>query len=157
MSDIRRVKGRNPSGRFIRIPYDAWRSPAFASLTPHALKLLIDIAGCYNGKNNGDLSAAFSVLSRERYWKSRDTLGKAVAELLRTGFLIRTRRGKRLCGKHEPSLYAVTWWAIDPSDKHNMQTATPPHNWKRQIAKPSTPAVSGMPRQARPAVLGGKL
>lgn len=149
-----RSTGRRESGTFFKVTHDAWRSPEFAALSAQALKLLIDIAGRYNGRNNGDLEATWTTMSRERGWKSRDTLHKALGELVQAGFLLRTRQGRRLCGKHEPSLYAVTWWAIDKSDKHPHLTTTAPRLWLAKRANASTPAVSVEPYQARPAVLG---
>lgn len=126
-----RTTGRRESGSFLAIPHRAWRHPRFARLSAHALKLLIDIAGQYNGKNNGDLSAPFqSYLERERHWRSKDTLSRAMKELLSNGWLICTRKGKRIGGTHYPSLYAVTWWPIDASDKHTMETVTAPDTWK---------------------------
>jgi len=149
-----RVRGRRSSGTFFQVPHAAWRHPGFAALSAHALKLLIDIAGWYNGKNNGDLSATYSTLSRERCWKSRDTLHRALGELVRTGFLVRTRQGKRLCGAHMPSLYAVTWWPIDASDKHDMSTVTAPRLWLTEDSKPDTIRVLGNAHQTRPLDLG---
>jgi len=124
-----KATGRREGGTFFQVPHAVWSHPAFASLSAHALKLLIDIAGQYRGHNNGDLEATWSTMSRKRHWKSRDTLGRALGELARTGFLIRTRQGKRLCGTHEPSLYAVAWWPINVSDKHSMHTLTAPRTW----------------------------
>lgn len=148
-----RATGRRESGTFIRLPHEAWRSPAFAALSAQALKLLIDIAGRYNGRNNGNLEATWTILSRERGWKSRDTLHKALGELVQAGFLFRTRQGRRLCGKHEPSLYAVTWWAIDASDKHQHSSTTALRLWRTKRANASTPAVPVESHQARLAVL----
>ena len=128
--------------------------PSFAALSAHSAKLLLDIARQYNGRNNGDLSAAYSVMQRERHWKSRDTLGKALGELIRAGFLECTRRGRQwgVGGTPEPNLYAITWRAIDASEKHSRQSTTPSRAWL-QIQKASTPNVPETPKQARSAGL----
>lgn len=109
-SDKRRArqKGRSASGSFVALPHSVLRSREFGSLSPKGVKLLIELAGLYNGQNNGDLSCAFSVL-KGRGWRSAGTLALAIRELLGTRFLVVTRHG----GKHRCSLYAVTWWPID--------------------------------------------
>lgn len=104
---LRRQKGRT-SGGFIILPHYILRSEEFGRLTPKAVKLLIELAGLYNGTNNGDLSAAYSVL-KTRGWRSAGTLAQAIRELREARFVLTTRHG----GKHRCSLYAVTWWPVD--------------------------------------------
>ena len=147
-----KVRGRRSTRPFISIPHDALEHPSFAALSAHAVKLLLDVAKQYRGANNGDLTAIFTVLQRERHWKSRETLHRALGEVLQAGFLMRTRKGKRIGGTHCPSLYAITWWAIDASDKHEYATPAPPRTWQQR--NPATPGVLGSPSQVRPAVLG---
>lgn len=108
-SDKRRskLKGRT-NGGFIILPHSVLRSREFGRLSPKAVKLLIELAGLYNGQNNGDLSCAFSQL-KERGWRSAGTLALAIRELLDTQFSIVTRHG----GKHRCSLYAITWWPVN--------------------------------------------
>ncbi len=48
-------------------------------------------------------------LMKARNWRSKDTLNKALRELLDTGFIECTRQG----GRHKASLYALTWLPID--------------------------------------------
>ena len=50
---------------------------------------------------------------RGRGWRSRDTLAKALRELLSGVWIVLTRQG----GIHAPSLYAVTIFALDWSPK----------------------------------------
>lgn len=102
-----RQKGRT-NGGFIILPHSVLRSVEFGRLSPKAVKLLIELAGLYNGQNNGDLSCAYSVL-KDRGWRSAGTLALAIQELRDTRFLIVTRHG----GKHRCSLYAITWWPVD--------------------------------------------
>jgi hypothetical protein len=73
-----------------------------------AKALLLDIGARYNGFNNGDLAAPYSWM-KERGWKSKDTLHRALKELLETGMIELTRQG----GLHGPSLYAFTWMPIE--------------------------------------------
>jgi hypothetical protein len=73
-------------------------------LSSHAIKLLNDLGLQYNGKNNGDLCATWSIMEM-RGWKSSSTLYKAINELLGHGFICKSRQG----GRHKPTLYALTW------------------------------------------------
>ena len=104
-------KGRRESGSFTAIPHAVQDSPNWAQCSGTAIKLLDTIARQYNGRNNGDLCAALSVLKRYG-WTSPDTVTWALRELRHYGFLLLTRQG----GLHGPSLYALTWHAIDACD-----------------------------------------
>ncbi len=70
--------------------------------------LLNDLGLQYRGANNGDLTAAWKIM-QARGWRSRDTLGRALAELLHFGMIEKTRQG----GLNRCGLYALTWHAID--------------------------------------------
>src|SRR5262249_36005288 len=63
-------------------------------------------------------------------WKSRDTLGKALRELLERGWIILARQG----GRHQASLYAVTFFSIDDCPGKLLElsaTVSPPGDWKK--------------------------
>jgi len=145
---IWRSKGRREARPFLMLPTDMLHHPRFAGLSAHSVKLLLDVARQYNGKNNGDLAAPYSVLQRERHWKSRDTLGKSIGELCRAGFLEVTRRGRNFAtgGTPEPNLYALTWKPIDPSPKHNKASATASRRWAT-VQNPSSAIVSEQTRK----------
>jgi hypothetical protein len=83
-------------------------SDNYCNLTAGAVKLLVDIGSQYTGKNNGDLTAALTVL-KGKGWKSPSTLDEKLSELLHYGFIIKTRQG----GRNQCSLYALTWQSID--------------------------------------------
>lgn len=101
-------KGRSDSGSFTRLPHAVQDSDNWKMCSATGIKLLLDIARQYRGNNNGDLCAALSLL-RSRGWRSSDTVGTALRELRHYGLLLLTRQG----GLHRPSLYALTWHAID--------------------------------------------
>lgn len=114
------AKGRRSSGTFLALPHNLINAPKFQDLSGNATKLLIQMAGQYTGKNNGDLSAPFKTMKAVG-WRSQTTLNKALNELLALGFLVRTRQG------HFPktcSLYGLTWKPIDPSTKYDSQQYT---------------------------------
>src|SRR5690349_7962559 len=98
-----KAKGRSETGSFFAFPHAVMESPAFRQLSAHAVKLLCNLGEQYRGKNNGDLCAAWKVM-QPRGWKSRDTLARAISELLAAGLIEKTRQG----GLHCCSLYALT-------------------------------------------------
>lgn len=106
----RRAKatGKAGNGRFLAIPHSVLNSEAYSGLKPRAVKLLVDLASQYNGKNNGDLCAAMTVL-KAKGWKSNSGIEMALGELIEAGLIDETRQG----GRNRCSLYAVTWHPID--------------------------------------------
>lgn len=101
-------RGRKETGTFLRVPTAVLASLNFCGLSVKAKALLLDIGARYNGFNNGDLAAPYSWM-QARGWKSKDTLHRALKELLEAGMIELTRQG----GLHGPSLYAFTWMAIE--------------------------------------------
>jgi len=101
-------KSRKTKGRFLMLTYEVTNCDAFKSLSAYAVKLLIDMCQQYNGINNGDFTATWTYM-KKRGWRSRETLNNKIKELIDAGFIEKTRQG----GKHQCSLYAMTWEAID--------------------------------------------
>jgi len=101
------------AGGFLLLPAALLNCPKFRALSSSGVKLLIDIGSQYNGKNNGDLSAAWKVM-HPKGWKGEGTLNRAKKELLAAGFIAQTRMGRllNLC-----SLYGITWQPLNPSPK----------------------------------------
>lgn len=152
-----RQKGRRVDGTFVALPHAILRSPAFTRLSAHAVKLLLDMLSAYNGGNNGDMSAAWQIM-RGRGWKSRDTLAKAIRELVTGGWLFVTRQG----GSHVATLYATTIFALSDIPKHTQKfdsgvgPATFPRGaWQGGVhdygIRSNTPAVSIARSSTRPA------
>jgi hypothetical protein len=126
---LKQAKEKRGGGMYVPLPFDVLRSPALTALSAHALKLLLDLLAQYNLRNNGDLTAAWTVMCK-RGWRSRDTLFKAVTELEAQGWIMKTRQG----GRKRCNLYAVTFFAIDECDgKLDVAaTTTPPGTWHQQ-------------------------
>ena len=124
----RRAKGRRESGGFIALPHSVLRHPNYVSLSPRAVKLLLDFCSFYNGKNNGNFTTAWTVI-KVRGWKSRDQVFKAQQELEEKGFILKTRQG----GRHLCNLFAITFYAIDECDGILEVAATnvPPGDWMK--------------------------
>lgn len=142
-------KGRRESGTFTAIPHAVQDCANWRQCSGTAIKLLCDLARQYNGRNNGDLCAALSVL-KPRGWTAPETVGFALKELRHYGLLLLTRQG----GLHCANLYAVTWHPIDDcGGKLTCAQATrvAPGTWKEPRApykrppkkrKPTTPSVA---------------
>lgn len=100
--------GRRKTLSFVALQHRILEHENFVALSPKAVKLLLDVCVQYRGNNNGDLCATWGQM-KARGWRSKGTLAKALQELLHYGFLSLTRQG----GKHQCSLYALTWESID--------------------------------------------
>ena len=133
-----KAKGRSESGRFVKLPHRCLEHENFTRLTPKAIKLFIDLLFQYNGHNNGDLTAAFTIMQK-RGWKSKETLRLAIDELLHFGWIILTRIGGL---NRNPNLYALTIHAIDEcKGKLDVKpTVTAPGNWKQPVGDWIKPA-----------------
>ena len=103
------AKGRRIKGRFGMLPKAVHDSPAYRGLSPRGAKLLLDLVMQFNGNNNGDLHASYSIL-KDYGWGSKNNLHRAARELIDAGLICVTRQGGRhnLC-----SLYALTWLPIN--------------------------------------------
>lgn len=95
---------------WLPVPLEFLRSRACAELSPHGVKLLLDVLASLgtNASRNGDISLA-PKLMRVRGWSGRETLNAAVKELIEHGLLVQTRQGSRL----DCSLYACTLYPLD--------------------------------------------
>ena len=135
-----RIKGRGEAGRYAGIPHAVMLHQDFIALPPNAIRLLLEMARQYNGHNNGDLSAAWTLM-QHRGFKSEPTLNKALHELLAGNFIVRTREGRFLNPGRLCALYALTWQAVDECPGKNLEigpTATPLRRFTAEIIKMPT-------------------
>ena len=124
--------------------HDVMDSPNYRALSHRAVRLLMDIARQYNGSNNGDLCATFSVM-KPRGWTSKDQLWKALEELEYFGFILKSRQG----GKHLCNLFALTWFPIDECrGKHELGVGKTPSNKWMTEQKPYSQKLESLPRHA---------
>lgn len=126
---LERSKGRKTGWHFVQLPTHILDSEEFADLSHAAVRALVCLFSQYRGSNNGDFTAAWSIMQR-RGWKSKGTLYRAINELLAAGWIVRTRQGS----KNRCSLYAVTWHPVDAcGGKLDIApTRTASGSWKRQ-------------------------
>lgn len=122
-----KLKGRREGGTFTMIPHAVQDSANWRQCSGTAIKMLCDVARQYNGRNNGDLCGALSLL-RKHGWTSPDTVTSALRELRHYGLLLLTRQG----GLPLASLYALTWQAIDEcgGKLDCAPTTVAPGTWK---------------------------
>lgn len=114
MSHFDRIPRRAKSKRLLKHPYAAIEhrvidSEAFADLKPSAVCLLLILARQLTAdNNNGHLQATWSYC-RKRGFGSQGTLKSAIEDLIRHGFVYRTRsRGPNKIWAR----YALTWLSI---------------------------------------------
>ena len=137
----RKLTGR-ATATFLGIPHYVFNSAEFGDLDGWSLKLLIEIAGGYNGSNNGNLSAAYSVL-KDRGWRSTGTLWKSLRRLLEAHWIVTARHGSR----NRCALYAITWQPIDECPGKGLEipaTKTASNAWQRTKNKNAARNVNRM-------------
>ena len=109
-----------PSGRFIAIPHAVMRSEHYRSLRGNSVKLLNAIVFQYNGSNNGDLCAAWSVMHEQHGFSSKGTLKRALQELQDKNLIIKTRESLFQNPNNQCALYALTWLRIHECHGKNL-------------------------------------
>lgn len=122
------------------------RSRACAELSPHALKMLIDLCAqlARNGGRNGDLSMPKSLMEL-RGWASETTARAALVELEALGLVVVSRRGdRRRC-----TLYAVTLWPL-ACERKKIDIGTGAYSttdWRGEDGSRLDPPTPGRPAQ----------
>ena len=151
---LAKVKNRRESGPFVPLPCNVLNHENYVSLSSKAKALLLDLCSQVRFKkggpiNNGDLCATPSVML-ERGWKSKESLGYALQELLHYQFIIISRKGDR----KRCHLYAITWWAINECNgKLDIKETVVPYNFWKEAKTPwvrprRKPKLKSVPRFA---------
>lgn len=125
-------RGSKYNEPFVGIVRSVFDSPAMITLNPHAVKLLMDLLAQYKGDNNGNLTAAWSVMER-RGWRSKTTLWRSKLALIEAGFVHVTRRGRM---PNTCELLALTWFPLDVSPKFDQEAL---HTFKAKAYMATTP------------------
>ncbi len=134
-----KAKGRRESGVFLAVPFAVINSDNYKKLSAKGVKLLFDVAAQIRVKqggpvNNGDLAITISMMNERGWNKSRSSLYAARDELIHYGFIKITRHGS-FGGNKSPALYALTFFAINQSEKHSKVTGVAPNDWKQERPK----------------------
>lgn len=139
-SAIEKAKGRRESGRFAMVPDNVLKCPELHSVPGEAVRLLLALTSQYNGRNNGDLCAALSVL-RDYGFTSADTVSRGLKVLLDAGLILRTRDGTFQGGASTCALFAIAWKAIDacPGKGLTVRPTSAPPRVFRAAAKATHP------------------
>ena len=108
-----RGKSKWSKDPFIKLPHYIVNSIAYKNCGAWARTLLIELILQYNGKNNGDLSAPYSLM-KQRGFNSSGTLSNARKELERNGLIEITKLPRKTGTIFEMTkLVALTWLPID--------------------------------------------
>jgi len=129
--------GRFGARDFNGIPRIVIHSKDYKNLPGNAVKLLMAIIHQYRGRNNGDLTAAYSVMKRWGF-NSKQTLSNAINALLGAGLIVRTRTGRFMNPGGVCALYALAWQPVDecPGKRLEMEaTNTPPRKFSLEQNK----------------------
>jgi hypothetical protein len=111
---------KDGKGRFIRIPHSVLSHPDYQTLGGNSVKLLNALAYQYNGRNNGNLSAAWGLM-RNAGFKSKATITAAIRQLVSHEIIVKTRDGKFQNPNSCCDLYALCWECIDPCEGKNLE------------------------------------
>jgi len=133
-----KARGRRDLHTYVQFQHRMLTDRRLLSLSGRACHALLYLAGQYRGKNNGDLSIAWTV-ARAKGVRSNGSLRAGVMELLEAGFVIQTRQG----GRNRCSLFALAWFGIDEcGGKLDIPaTPVPPNDWLWKNANGEPPAV----------------
>lgn len=130
---------------FAGIPRVVMSHRDYICLPGSAVKLLLELARQYNGRNNGDLTVAHSLL-KDRGFTSKDTIKRAKDALLHAGLIIQTRQGRFLNPGGVCDLFALSWQAIDECGKKLdiEPTIAPPRTFQANETCKTPGPVSGL-------------
>lgn len=136
-------KKRSDAGQYFVIPHHIMDYPDWQRLTPNAIRLLLELLKQYNGRNNGDFTAAWTIMQK-RGFHSQTTLNDALKCLMDLQYIIRTREGRFCNPGKRCALYAVTWLPIHDCPGKDLEisaTSEPYRTFSIHIEKPSPETV----------------
>jgi len=130
--------GRRESGRLYAMVYDEiLQSEAWRALPAFAQSLYTAIAAQFRGANNGNLD--FPASKARLYGISHKEVSAGISLLDQVGLIHKTRQGRLAGGRKLCSLYALTCWPIEASDKYDQPLVVqhPASNaWARWVRPP---------------------
>lgn len=116
---------------FAQIPVKVLTSSAFKSLRSRYQMVLVALAATYRGRNNGDLK--FTRQDALNFGiTSETTRTRGLKLLAEHGLIEQTFRGGLSFGSgRKPTLWALTWRAIDHANGRKLDVVRlPPNSWK---------------------------
>ena len=118
---------------FIQIPSEVLNSPAYIDLSYAARAVLIESLHFYRGNNNGSIWMSSETIAKRGF--SKNTMTRAIKELIAHGLIYQTRRGGNLSGVC--NLYAITWRPINKAEGQflNQFVSNAYRNWRPSMEK----------------------
>ena len=111
--------------RFKKLDFATLVSPAWRNLNGNSIKIYLEICRRFNGSNNGKISFGYNE-GVAIFGVGKNTVSKALKQLIEFGFLKRSRRGTFFGRK--ASTFIIT------NEKYNNQPPT--RDWKNYKPKP---------------------
>ena len=144
---VAKKKRVHRANSFAGIPRMVMQTDDYKNLSGNAVKLLLTLAYQYRGYNNGDLTAAFSIMQDKFGFTARGVVKRALKQLLDANLIIQTRSYQFLNPGRQCALYALTWQSLDecPGKRLEMKpTRTPLRKFSMEKNKmPRTESVHG--------------
>lgn len=104
-------------GGLCSIPQRVIAGPDYRAIS-HAARYILTVAvSQYAGDNNGAIILTHSVVNQ---WglSSKDTLQRAIDQLISAGLIVLTRRGySGISGQRQAAMYGLAWLPIDTIDQ----------------------------------------
>ena len=121
------ARAKKNTQSFAGIPRVVMESLSYKELSGGAVKMLLELSYQYRGRNNGDLTTAWTVL-KEHGWRSKDAIRRARDELLAADLIQCTRQSLRANPGGKCALYALQWLPIDecPGKELEVKATTRP-------------------------------
>ncbi len=140
------AKGRSRKGnRFVMLEHWLLDTAAYKKLSGSAVKVLLEVYRRYNGSNNGDIGMSERECAHAT-GLSRETVRKALRDLVELGFVQTTRRGGFDYKRH------ATTWALTQHLERGEDGYRSFASWKsgceqpRKIQKPGQETSPHRPR-----------
>lgn len=102
----------------------------YKNLSGNAVKLLMALCYQFRGHNNGNLTAAWSVMQEQYGFRSPETLNRAKKELIEARLIIQTRTPRFLNPGGQCALFALTWQKIDECPNRRLEVNPTMRAWR---------------------------
>jgi len=104
-------KGRSKTqGRFLALPHHMTGSAAWRSLSGNSVKVFVELARRYDGKNNGRIAMSLEQAAKA-LGIGKQTVQRSLAELAAKGFIMKTARGDFY--SRMAATYRLTLWTTE--------------------------------------------
>lgn len=131
----KRTGGKASRANFVGIERNVMDSVAFTSLSKLARALYLDLRRQYNGRNNGDICIADSVLAP--YGWAHSSVHKGLLELVAHRLMVRSRKGGVVAPTSvRPSLYAFCDLPVMANPAKGIASSMPTLAYRQFVPEP---------------------